>query len=120
MIRRFTRFCQVGLTGVGGDTAVLFLLADPRTLHWNVSFSKFIAAAIAMANNFVWNGLWTFGDLASGHKWRAVLARFTTFNLICTVGNLVAIILVTTWNFAINLRISWTRPSEIRSPKLDL
>jgi dolichol-phosphate mannosyltransferase len=127
---RFTKFCLVGGSGVVVDMGMLFLLADPRCLGWGVTVSKVIAAETALANNFLWNELWTFrpsSENASGH--RGWPRRFLLFNLICGAGiglavlllhafhtwlgwnlylsNLMAIILVTAWNFGMNAYFNW-------------
>jgi hypothetical protein len=59
-VSRFAKFCLVGGSGVVVDMGVLFLLADPRCLGIGVIASKIIAAETALANNFLWNELWTF------------------------------------------------------------
>ena len=61
-LQRFIKFCLVGSTGTIVDMAVLYLLADPKTLGLNVALSKLVAAEIALLNNFTWNELWTFRD----------------------------------------------------------
>jgi len=129
-LKRYLRFGIVGASGVVVDMAVLFLLADPRMLAWNLSLSKALAAEVAIVNNFIWNEGWTFGDIAAAqNQWRARLSRFCKFNLICLVGiglsilllnvqvhyvamnvylaNLIAIILVSFWNFGLNLKYGW-------------
>lgn len=132
---RFIRFGLVGLSGVFVDMTVLYLLSDPSTLGLGLTRSKIIAAEIAIINNFLWNDRWTFADIAnqqtSGNQ---RLKRFLKFNLICLAGlilnvlllnvlfnylgfqhipagrylaNLIAIALVTIWNFWINFKLSW-------------
>jgi putative flippase GtrA len=125
---QFIKFCFVGGSGVVVDMSILALLADPEFLGWNIILSKIIAAETAMTNNFIWNELWTFrstGFLES----RSVLRRFLVFNAICAAGiglailllyifhsgfglnlyvaNLIAIVLVTLWNFGMNARFNW-------------
>jgi dolichol-phosphate mannosyltransferase len=130
----------VGGSGLFVDMGILFLLADPKCLGLNITVSKVIAAETAMINNFVWNELWTFRhsrsdirhssfDLRSG-----LLRRFLLFNAICGIGialavlllhlfhtflgwnlylsNLLAIILVTCWNFGMNARFNWQSRSQ--------
>jgi dolichol-phosphate mannosyltransferase len=63
LLRRYAQFCVVGGSGVVVDVTVLYLLASPTMLGWNLSLSKAIAAEVALVNNFVWNELWTFRDL---------------------------------------------------------
>lgn len=132
-LKRYIRFGIVGASGVVVDMAVLFLLADPKMLALNLSLSKALAAEIALVNNFVWNEFWTFGDIsATQDHWRARLSRFGKFNLICLAGiglsvlllnvqvwwfalnvylaNLIAIVLVSFWNFGLSLRFSWNKP----------
>ena len=127
---RFIRFGLVGLSGVFVDMAVFYLLSDPTTLAWGLTRSKIIAAEAAIINNFFWNDRWTFGDIASRQKgWRRRFKRLVKFNLICLAGlilnvlllnllfnllginryvaNLIAIAVVTFWNFWINLKLSW-------------
>ncbi len=127
---RFIRFGCVGLSGVFVDMAVFYLLSDPTTLAWGLTRSKIIAAEAAIINNFLWNDRWTFGDIASRQKgWRRRFKRLVKFNLICLAGlilnvlllnllfnllginryvaNLIAIAVVTLWNFWMNLKLSW-------------
>ena len=135
-IARFVRFALVGLTGVVVDMGVLYLLSDPSTLGWGLTRSKVIASSAAIVNNFLWNDVWTFGDISarqSGmqHRFRR-LAKFAAvcglgvvlnvvllnlmFNLLHMnryVANLIAIAIVTGWNFGLNVKLSW-RDSSAR------
>ena len=135
-IARFVRFALVGLTGVVVDMGVLYLLSDPSTLGWGLTRSKVIASSAAIVNNFLWNDLWTFGDIAarqSGMQHR--LRRLAKFAAVCGLGvvlnvvllnlmfnllhmnryvaNLIAIAIVTGWNFGLNVKLSW-RDSSAR------
>jgi len=140
---QFVKFCMVGGSGLFVDMGILYLLADPKTLAWNIALSKICAAEIAMINNFVWNEFWTFrqralplsGRMGDGLRVRAgIFHRFAIFNVFCGIGiafavlllhlfhtligwnlylsNLLAITLVTFWNFGMNARFNW--PSEKR------
>lgn len=129
-IGRYMQFCVVGGSGVVVDMVVLWLLASPTTLAWDLSLSKVIAAEAAMVNNFLWNDAWTFRTVsrsrdAAGSR----LRRFLKFNLICTAGiglsvlllnlqvrglhwnvflaNFLAIVLVSVWNFFLSSRLGW-------------
>ncbi len=127
---RFIQFCLVGLTGVVLDMGLLFLLSDPSMLAWPLTRSKIIASELAIINNFLWNDVWTFGDISDSQQLdNKRLQRFFKFNLICFFGlilnslivnflvykfeineymaKLIAIICVTFWNFGINLRLNW-------------
>ena len=44
LFKRYTKFCVVGVTGMAVDMAILWLLADPSRLGWNLTLSKVIAA----------------------------------------------------------------------------
>ncbi|MBU6401602.1 MAG: GtrA family protein [Verrucomicrobia bacterium] len=125
---RYARFCVVGGSGVAVDMALIWLLADPRLLGWNLTLSKVIAAEVAIVNNFLWNDQWTFRRCAAG-GWKARGGRFAKFNVICTAGigwsvlllnlqvygwhwnvylsNFIAIVLVSVWNFWLNARFGW-------------
>jgi len=130
LLSRYGRFCVVGGTGLVVDMGVIWLLASPNMLDWNLSLSKVIAAEVAILNNFVWNDLWTFRGLgAGGNVWQERLRRFGKFNLICLAGiglsvlllnvqvywlhlnvyaaNFISIVLVSLWNFFLNLRFGW-------------
>lgn len=142
--RQFIKFCLVGGSGVVVDMAVLFLLVDSRMLAWNVIAGKICAAEAAMLNNFFWNELWTFRSVAKQTK-GGIVRRLICFHAICGIGiglavfflhlfhftlgfnlyvaNLLAILLVTFWNFWINAVFNWKMESrqvlEIRSGNLD-
>jgi dolichol-phosphate mannosyltransferase len=129
-IGRFLRFGLVGLSGVFVDMAVLYLLHDPTTLSLPLTRSKIISGEVAIINNFFWNDIWTFADVAMQQReWRQRLKRFLKFNIICLAGlvlnvlilnlvynfvihnayiaNLIAIAVATIWNFWVNLKLSW-------------
>jgi len=135
IIERYIQFGIVGASGIAVDMAALFVLADPRMLHWNLSMSKALAAEIAIFSNFFWNECWTFREFVSADtSWHGRKARFRRFNLICLagigisvlllnvqtrffqmnmyVGNVVAILIVSLWNFGMNLKFSWSRSNQ--------
>ena len=135
LLKRYAMFCIVGGTGVVVDMGIIWLLASPFIFGWNLSLSKIIAAEAAIFNNFFWNDVWTFlGFVAGGKVWQKRLGRFGRFNLICAAGiglsvlllniqvyclhlnvylaNFIAIVLVSLWNFFLNLRFGWTCSSS--------
>ncbi|NEO79845.1 glycosyltransferase [Moorena sp. SIO4G3] len=128
--KRFMRFGVVGLSGVCVDMSLLYLLHDPARLDLGLTVSKIIAAEISIINNFTWNEIWTFGDISSRQdSWHQRWLRLIKFNAVCLLGlvfnvmilnlisnllninylmaNLVAIAVVTSWNFWINLKFNW-------------
>ncbi len=137
-VGRFVRFGLVGLSGVVVDMAVLYLLhstASPLGLAWGLTRSKILASEVAIVNNFVWNDRWTFKDMTGQQNSIGQWAkRLLKFNLICLLGltlnvmmlnllfnvfhineyvaNLLAIVLVTFWNFWINLKLNWRVTSD--------
>ena len=129
-LQRFVRFGLVGLSGVVVDMAILYLLHS--TLGFPLTRSKIFAGEVAILNNFIWNDAWTFADVSQRQKgWSARLKRLLKFNLVCLgglvlnvlvlnvvynlvfgqrwayVANLIAIAIVTFWNFWLNLKLSW-------------
>lgn len=134
-ITRFIRFGVVGLSGVFVDMTFLYLLSDSSTLALPLTRSKIIAAELAIINNFLWNDIWTFKDISKQQpSKRQKIKRFIKFNIVCLGGlilnvlllnfffnvfglnrylaNLLAIAVVTFWNYWLNLKLSW-RSTEI-------
>jgi dolichol-phosphate mannosyltransferase len=127
-IARFFRFGVVGFSGVFVDMGVFYLL---RTLlGLGLTRSAIFSAEVAIINNFLWNDFWTFGDIACRQPGkRQRLKRLIKFHVICLAGlilnvlivnflfnvfkineylaKLIAIALVTVWNFWFNLKLSW-------------
>jgi dolichol-phosphate mannosyltransferase len=133
-IGRFIRFGFVGLSGVVIDMGLLYLLHT--VWGFALTRSAIFAAEFAILNNFFWNDRWTFRDLAKQQRSPGkVLKRLLKFNLVCLMGvvlkvlllnllfnqlginayvaNLVAIAIVTVWNFWINLKLNW-RVTELK------
>ncbi len=131
---RFPKFAAVGLSGVFVDMLCLWLLKD--RLGWALTPAKLLAAELAVVNNFLWNDLWTFGDLAEQQGYGvARLKRLGKFNAICLAGlalsvalltmqvqlfevnpyvaNAVAIVATTGWNFWMNKIFSWASPARL-------
>ena len=126
-VKRFLSYGLVGLSGVFVDMSIFYLLG---TLGWGLTSSKIVSSEVAVLNNFLWNDLWTFRDISSRQTgWKKLIKRFVKFNLICLIGiglnliilnllynylginknlaNLIAIAIVTIWNFWFNLKLSW-------------
>ncbi len=126
-MKRFLSYGLVGLSGVFVDMSIFYLLG---TIGWGLTSSKIVSSEVAVLNNFLWNDLWTFRDISSLQVgWGRLVKRFLKFNLICLIGiglnliilnilynyfginknlaNLIAIAIVTIWNFWFNLKLSW-------------
>lgn len=114
---------------------ILFLLADATMLDWNLSLAKVCAAETAILNNFLWNERWTFRTrIEPTPTFRTLLLRLGRFNLICLSGiaisvgllnfqvrvlnanpyvaNLIAIVIVSLWNFYLSSKFGWQRRSS--------
>lgn len=137
---RFFRFCVVGGSGVLVDMTILFLLSDPHVLGLGLTRSKFVAAEIATLTNFLLNDWWTFSDVRAMQPGLAAkFRRFLAFNLICSAGvlinivllnvlfnmahldryvaNALAIVAVTGWNYWLNRTLSWAAPTVPRKTR---
>ena len=133
-VARFLRFGLVGFSGVFVDMGIFYLLRSITSL--GLTTSGVISAELAIVNNFLWNDVWTFADMSRKQPGkRQLLIRLFKFNLVCLVGlvfhisimnllfnflgidqylaKLIAIIIVTLWNFWINLKLNW-RVTETR------
>jgi len=118
----------VGFSGVFVNMAVLYVLREIFNLE--LTRSLIFAAELAIISNFLWNDLWTFGDISKRQPGkRQRLKRLLKFNTICLMGlilnvllvnvlfnvfgmnaylaNLIAIATVALWNFWINMKLSW-------------
>ncbi len=133
-IMRFLRFGIVGFSGVFVDMGVFYFLRT--VLGLALTRSAIVSAEVAIINNFLWNDLWTFGDISRHQKGMGKrFKRFLKFNLVCLSGlilnvltvnllfnvfgvneyvaKLIAIAAVTLWNFWLNLKLSW-RVTEVK------
>lgn len=127
-VKRFLRFGIVGFSGVFVDLGVFYLLRT--VLGLGLTRSAILSSEVAIINNFLWNDLWTFGDISRRQQGkRQRFRRFLKFNVVCLSGlilnvlivnflfnilgineyiaKLVAIAVVTFWNFWFNLKLSW-------------
>ena len=128
---RPVKFALVGISGVGVDTLALYLL------HGVAGVPLFVAAPIAyevaVANNYLWNDLWTFGTRSPS------LVRLLKFNAVSLgafaitltalfvlkelagvhylIANLLGIGLGFFWNFTFNVLWTWrARPTVSADP----
>ena len=127
-IGRFLRFGAVGFSGVFVDMGVFYVLRELVGL--GLTRSAIFSAEVAIINNFLWNDLWTFGDISRRQRgWTRRFKRLLKFNVVCLAGlilnvllvnlfynvlgmneyvaKLLAIAAVTLWNFWFNLKLSW-------------
>lgn len=125
-IKRILKFTAVGLTGVGVNQGLLWLLTDVAGLRYYISAIFSIEASII--SNFVLNDYFTFSDRRAG-KGTSFLGRMLKFNLTCATGaliqygililftsvfglhyllsNLIGIAIAFVWNYFINSIWTW-------------
>lgn len=138
-VTRFLRFGIVGFSGVFVDLGVFYLLRT--TFGIGLTRSAIFSSEIAIVNNFLWNDVWTFREVSQGQKGhRQRFRRFLKFNLICLSGlsiniliinllfnifgvneyfaKLIAIAVVTFWNFWLNSKLSW-RVTDVKQDESD-
>ena len=94
-LNRLVKYSLVGLSGVGVDMLILYLLSDPTTLGLGLTRSKIVAAEVAILNNFVWNDRWTFRDVSLHDRGVAAwFRRLLKFHIICFAGLVINVIVL--------------------------
>jgi dolichol-phosphate mannosyltransferase len=124
------RFALVGASGLLVNSAALFALYQLAQLPLVVA--EALAVELAIANNFVWNDLWTFrssqlsatrfirfnflslGGLAITSATVWLLVQSTDIHYL--VANSIGITLGALCNFAANVRWTWRQQSPQRQP----
>lgn len=140
IFQQICRYAVVGLSGVGVNVLCFIFLRDWVQLE--LALSSVIAVETSIVNNFIWNDTWTFRKISSRQRgWHIRFRRFYKFNLICLFGlilnvlvvnilvrymetdekiaMLVAVVLVTVWNYLLNLQLSW-RDGELHPGSCNL
>lgn len=119
---KLLKFCVVGFSGMVVDFGVTWLCKEK--LRWNKYVSNSLGFILAASNNYLWNRLWTFGSTDSN-----ITRQWGSFLLISAVGlglnnliiyllhgklhlnfylsKVIAIVLVTLWNFSMNYLITF-------------
>lgn len=123
---RFIKFCLVGLSGVGVNMGLLWLLTEYAGLPYLLSAT--ISVETSIITNFLLNNFFTFkGRSEPGTK--PFFQRLLKFNLVSLIGlginlgllslftevfgvyylvsNIIAIIIVTMWNYLLNTWWTW-------------
>lgn len=127
---RFFRFVLVGFSGVFINQFFLWLFITQFGFFYAIS--SIFAVQLAMMNNFLWNILWTFRDRIVDKGMRNNLLRLAKYNIVNwsldifnviflitfteafnmnpLYSNLIALAIVTSGKYILNLR--WTFPVE--------
>jgi dolichol-phosphate mannosyltransferase len=125
-LKRFVKFCAVGLSGIIVNQGFLWLLTEFAGLRYYVSAIFGIEASIV--SNFVLNDYFTFADRRTG-KSKSFLVRLLKFNVTCLAGagiqygllllftsvfgiyylisNLIAIAVAFLWNYFVSSWWTW-------------
>lgn len=82
---RLAKFCFVGLSGVGVGLGTLWSLKELAGLFYVVA--AVISFILSVANNFIWNQLWTFRDRSKGSDVSTIVMQLLKF-LISSSGTL--------------------------------
>ena len=122
LILKFLKFCVVGFSGMVVDFGVTWLCKEK--FKWNKYVSNSIGFVLAATNNYIWNRWWTFqSDNAN------IPIEYGKFLVISVIGlglnnlvvyllheklklnfyfaKLIAIGVVTVWNFVMNYRFTF-------------
>ena len=79
VLKKFIKFCLVGVTGLSIDLGSLVLMVE--YLHWNLYVANLISFILAVTNNFYLNKRWTFRNDDS-----AVISQYVKFSVIALIG----------------------------------
>lgn len=122
LILKFLKFCVVGFSGMVVDFGVTWLCKEK--FKWNKYVSNSLGFVLAATNNYIWNRWWTFqSDNAN------IPIEYGKFLVISVIGlglnnlvvyllheklklnfyfaKLIAIGVVTVWNFVMNYRFTF-------------
>lgn len=121
---RIGKFAAVGLSGLFLNEILLLILTEFAGLYFILS--GIIAVEISILTNFILNETWTFRDRNKGESaWKrlgkynmisfggllinvVLLFSFTVFlGIYYLISNVIAIIVVFSWNYLINLKFTW-------------
>lgn len=127
--KRFLKFCIVGLSGVGVNLGLLWILTDYFGIYYLVS--AVFSVETSILTNFSLNELWTFGDRVTDRSAKPLLKRLAKFNVISAGGLVINITILwtfteflgfyylisalfgiggaTLWNYLANATVTWKR-----------
>ncbi len=125
-LARFIKFCLVGISGVGVNMGLLWLLTELGGLFYLLSAA--ISIETSIITNFLLNNYFTFADRRQPGK-KSLLNRLLKFNLVSLAGlginmaillllteglglfymvsNIVGIAAATLWNYLVNNWWTW-------------
>lgn len=86
IIKKFMKYCLVGLTGIVVNEGLLYILTENAGLHYLLSGA--IAIEMSIISNFILNDLWTFKNNRHGHYLKRML-RFNFARILTAIINFV-------------------------------
>lgn len=127
-LQQFIKFCIIGASSTIIDAGILYALY--KVNHWDRNLAQVLSFVVAVTNGYIWNSLWTFRGQGSGKQHEQYI-KFTAVNIVgllltliiensfifvlhsqfsehasFVVGKVVAIVVVSVWNFWANKK--WT------------
>jgi dolichol-phosphate mannosyltransferase len=125
---RFFKFGTVGVSGVAVNEFFLWFFTAIGQIHYMISSP--LAVEISIVSNFLLNNYWTFRDAQDYSRFSTRMLKFHVtaaggfvINYAFLVGlteltglhyllsNLVGILAAFLWNYAVNVKWTWRRPS---------
>lgn len=122
LILKFLKFCIVGFSGMVVDFGFTWLCKEK--FKWNKYVSNSIGFVLAATNNYIWNRWWTFQSdnanipieygkflmisiIGLGLNNLVIYLLHEKLNLNFYLAKLIAIGVVTIWNFVMNYRFTF-------------
>lgn len=122
LILKFLKFCIVGFSGMVVDFGFTWLCKEK--FKWNKYVSNSIGFVLAATNNYIWNRWWTFQSdnanipieygkflvisvIGLGLNNLVVYLMHEKLKLNFYLAKLIAIGVVTVWNFVMNYRFTF-------------
>ncbi|UCF65392.1 MAG: GtrA family protein [bacterium] len=90
---RILKFGLVGMTGVGVNMGMLYILTE--YLHIIYIISSLIAIEISILSNFFLNDLWTWGDRVKKSFWERFIQYHISVGLTAILANWLILLLLT-------------------------
>ena len=95
---RLIRFGMVGSSGVIVNQAVLYvsqeyLFTAIAAPNLRLDASLALAIFLATINNFYWNRLWTWGDVAERFSTKPIYLLFLEYALACWLGTTIQVVI---------------------------
>ena len=122
LILKFLKFCIVGFSGMVVDFGFTWLCKEK--FKWNKYVSNTIGFVLAATNNYIWNRWWTFQSdnanipieygkflvisvIGLGLNNLVIYLLHEKLNMNFYLAKLIAIGVVTIWNFVMNYRFTF-------------